>query len=119
MDVQEARLDAQQREALVAAAKLLWGITTDDENDPDVKAAVTAALGRAEPDSMTQVTSLNDQTSHSPDAAVHRMIWPQMDLEFWRSVESLLDVESGIVLDGDDAFNAWFASVIQSRPVVR
>lgn len=115
-DVQvEEMVRVQQAEALMAAVKLLWRVTPGDETDPDIKAAVTAALAREGDDSRKQGTGDDDGQA----ASVQTMFWPEMELDFWKCVESLLDVESGIVLEGKSDFNTWFVSVMLSRPTVR
>lgn len=105
----------QQEEALVAAVKLLWRVKPGDETDPDIKAAVTAALARDGHDSNSEATG----DGHRQAGTVQTVYWPEMDLEFWKCVESLLDVDSGLVLEGMSDFNKWFVSVMLSRPTVR
>eukprot|EP00892_Ulva_mutabilis_P009551 jgi/Ulvmu1/6969/UM033_0026.1 len=104
--------EALLHKTLTAVAKLLWRVTPDDETDPDVRAAVAAALALGE----TTVQAAGEQAPTS--ALIPTMLWPQMDLGFWQNIEAMLDVESGIVLEREQNFIAWFASVIKSQPIV-
>lgn len=110
MQVHES-MEFRQSQALVAVAKLLWRISADDESDPDIKAAITATLSRGPGEDQDKAAG---QECGRDGASA--MFWPRMDLDFWKNVESLLDVESGIVLEGEKNFIAWFASVIKSQP---
>jgi hypothetical protein len=52
------------------------------------------------------------------DTAGSKMAWPQVDVEFWQRVESMLDFEAGCAIVGDAEFTSWVASVLQCRPAL-
>lgn len=107
---------AQQQKLLIAVIKLLWRITKQDEEDPDIKVALMAKLaGAPKQGDAGEASSLETVGKHSSEGS---LVWPALTLGFWQKVESLLNDESGYCAASDDAFGSWFASVLDSRPRV-
>ena len=58
--------------------------------------------------------------NNGPTGAAHQsaqrgqngLVWPQMDVTFWSKVEQLLDCRAGLVLTANEAFVAWYSSVM-------
>jgi hypothetical protein len=47
-----------------------------------------------------------------------KMVWPQVNVEFWQRVESMLDVRAGCAIVEHTEFAGWVSSVLQCRPAL-
>lgn len=137
---------ADQRTTLEAVVKVLWRVTAADEEDPDCRAAIDAILHPPEPPSRdfpdeeteaqtpadgTPATRSTTQKEAEPaapsvsnggehtgdgDGVECRIVWPEVDVELWQRVESMLDIGGGCAVVGNAEFAGWVCSVLQCRP---
>lgn len=137
----QAPSEASQRATLEAVVKVLWRVSAADEEDPDCRAAIEATLHPPKRPSLdppdeeapTQAGSGADvdaapgggggsQEAGAQEGATGGggcgIRWPQLTVETWQQVESMLDVGGGCAVVGSTDFAGWVSSVLQCRPAL-